>query len=461
MTRWINLRLDEVCSLITDGTHHSPQNGNSGSFKYVTAKNIRPWGLDITDITYVDAKTHAEIYGRCPVEKEDVLYIKDGVTTGLAVVNTLDEPFSLLSSVALLKPKRDIVEPRFLKYALNSPETFSAMTSNMAGSAIKRLVLRQIRAASIPVPPLTEQKRIADKLDSLIARIEACRDRLDRVSGIIKKFRQSVLAAAVSGKLTEEWRTKEGIGNLDWKSCSVGDLITGIDAGLNVKCDERPPKPNERGLVKISAVTWGTYDDDESKTLPLGAAVRESTKILVGDFLISRANTIELVGACVLVQATKRNIYLSDKVLRLVMPESNKKWLLYWLRSSFGRSQIESLASGNQLSMRNISQANIKAIQVLLPTEDERMEICRRVEKLMDFADRLESRLSATRSKMDALTPAALGKAFRGELVPRDVNDECGCSLQQVRGTVLSSVPHGMDGEVLSLRKCGLAIQEI
>ena len=109
-----------------------------------------------------------------------------------------------------------------------------------------------------------------------------------------------------------------------------------------------------------------------------------------------------------------RPVYLSDKVLRLVISEEYKKWLLFWLRSQNGRKQIEQLASGNQFSMRNLSQANLKAIAVRLPPSDERAEIVRRVEALFAYADRLEARYTVTSAKVEGLTPALLAKAFRG-----------------------------------------------
>ena len=134
--RWV--KLSEVCSKVQDGTHFSPKDqSQSGRFKYITAKNIKHWGLDLSKLTYVPEATHREIYNRCNPEKGDVLYIKDGVTTGIATVNSLDEEFSLLSSVALLKPKREILDPRFLSYYLNSPEGFRNMTGQMTGTAIK------------------------------------------------------------------------------------------------------------------------------------------------------------------------------------------------------------------------------------------------------------------------------------------------------------------------------------
>lgn len=164
--------------------------------------------------------------------------------------------------------------------------------------------------------------------------------------------------------------------------------------------------------------------DEESKTLPKSREVPEHTRIKVGDFLFSRANTIELVGACVIAEQVNRPIYLSDKVLRLVMADDIKKWMLYWLRSAAGRKQIESLASGNQLSMRNISQANLQRIYVKLPSPDERDEIVSRVERLFAFAERLEARWQAGKDLVEQLTPSLLAKAFRGELVEQDPQDE-------------------------------------
>ena len=174
----------------------------------------------------------------------------------------------------------------------------------------------------------------------------------------------------------------------------------------------------------MSAVTWGTFNGEESKTLPHGTGVHEAVRINVGDFLITRANTLELVGACVLVHEVRRPLFLSDKVLRLVMPNTLKPWLLCVLQSAHGRRQIEALASGNQLSMRNLSQANLKSIVVPMPPADERAEIVRRVESLFAWADRLEARHAEARAQVERLTPSLLAKAFRGELVPQDPADE-------------------------------------
>lgn len=88
---------------------------------YITAKNIKESGIDLSEVTYVDYPFHKQIYPRCNPEKNDVLLVKDGVKTGIAAINDLEEEFSLLSSVTLFKPNKNILNPYYLKYFLNSP----------------------------------------------------------------------------------------------------------------------------------------------------------------------------------------------------------------------------------------------------------------------------------------------------------------------------------------------------
>lgn len=331
------------------------------------------------------------------------------------------------------------IDPRWVFNLVRTSAFVEAMSDLVQGALYPAVRSKEIRSFEAPLAPLHEQKRIADKLDAILARVDACRERLDRIPGILKRFRQAVLVAAISGKLTEEWRNINNRNMLQWVQLTIGQLITGIEAGLNVQCIERPPKADEQGLVKISAVTWGRYNDSESKTLPLGKDVPEATRIRKGDFLISRANTLELVGACVIVDNVLRPIFLSDKILRLVMPGHIKSWLLYTLRSPAGRRQIETLASGNQLSMRNLSQASLRSITIPMPPDDERKEIIRRIESLFAYADRLEARYAATRAQVDKLIPATLAKAFRGELVPQDPNDEPASVLLERLGAATAS----------------------
>ena len=159
---WEKRTLKEVCIKLNDGSHFSPESFETGDYKYVTAKNIKFSGFDFSNITYVPEAVHRPIFDRCNPEFEDVLYIKDGATTGVAIVNTLDEEFTLLSSVALLKQDRSIMNGYFLATLLNNKDMYLNIRNNMGGAAITRLTIAKLNAIEIIVPPIELQNQFAD-----------------------------------------------------------------------------------------------------------------------------------------------------------------------------------------------------------------------------------------------------------------------------------------------------------
>jgi type I restriction enzyme S subunit len=137
----------------------------------------------------------------------------------------------------------------------------------MTGTAIQRLTLTVISSQKIALPPLSEQKRIVTKLDSLISRTTRARKELDRLPSLIARYKQHLLGLAFSGDLSAAWRGRTAK-NSGWSRKVLGELITDIVAGKNLRCEERPPRSDEKGVVKVSAVTWGSFDPREAKTLP-------------------------------------------------------------------------------------------------------------------------------------------------------------------------------------------------
>jgi type I restriction enzyme, S subunit len=156
---WNIRSLGEACQKITDGTHHSPPIMETG-VPYITAKHLKKTGLEFyKDPWYISPESHKAIYARCKPEKYDVLYIKDGATTGLAAINEYDFKFSMLSSLALLKPNREIMLPEFLTMFLNHPRSKSMIIANMSGAAITRLTLAKIKDIRLPIPPIAIQQK--------------------------------------------------------------------------------------------------------------------------------------------------------------------------------------------------------------------------------------------------------------------------------------------------------------
>lgn len=195
---WVWASLDQACVKITDGTHHSPKNNPQGEYKYITSKNVREFRLALEDITFVDKATHDEIYARCDVRNDDVLYVKDGVNTGLAAKNTLDEPFSLLSSVGVFRTV-SLLSPDYLVAYLNSTVVRDRMLANIAGVAITRLTLNKLKASVIAIPPISEQARIIAEVDRRVSLVRETESQSDANLQRSERLRQSILAKAFAG----------------------------------------------------------------------------------------------------------------------------------------------------------------------------------------------------------------------------------------------------------------------
>lgn len=201
MDSWKEKTLQDVCLKITDGTHNSPTNTANGDYMYITAKNIKETGVDLTNITFVSKEIHNEIYKRCDVQYGDVLYIKDGATTGTATLNVIEKPFSLLSSVAVLRPDIKQILGKYIVYNLNSSKTKATMINNMSGNAITRLTLNKIKVAKIMVSSLAEQTEIVRIIDNLLAKEQQAQQLAQNALAQIPLIKKSILARAFRGKL--------------------------------------------------------------------------------------------------------------------------------------------------------------------------------------------------------------------------------------------------------------------
>jgi type I restriction enzyme S subunit len=329
--------------------------------------------------------------------------------------------------------------------------------------SMRNISQRSIRNIKVPLAPPEERDEILAFIELQLSSAEATTSTLQGIQAKLKQARASILKAAVEGRLVEteaalakkehrdfhcasermieghqrsktgrksrggrhlpfqttgtheKWREYHSSG---WHLASVGQLIDSIQAGKSFAALNIPPSMNETGIAKISAVTWGTYNENESKTVTNTALINEVYIIQEGDLLMSRANTVERVGAAVIAKKVLKRIMLSDKVLRLHAPREIKEWLLWVLRSPYGRQQIESLCTGNQDSMRNIGQDRILSIRVPLPPLQEQLRITEEINRRFSILDQVESTASASLARCALLRQAILKRAFEGRLVP-------------------------------------------
>jgi type I restriction enzyme S subunit len=194
--RWQEATLGEICTKIQDGTHFSPKLGGS-DYLYLTSKNIRFGVLDLSTAERISANEHAKIYSRCDVRKGDLLLTKDGANTGNAAINTLEEPFSLLSSVALVRFDERVFCTRFFLYQLLSKDGQQQIKELMSGNAITRLTLQKIRTIECYYPQIQEQTAIATVLSDMDTEIESLESKLAKA----REIKQGMMQELLTGKI--------------------------------------------------------------------------------------------------------------------------------------------------------------------------------------------------------------------------------------------------------------------
>jgi type I restriction enzyme S subunit len=317
-------------------------------------------------------------------------------------------------------------DPRFGYYYLRHIKPIAEAMAT--GTTFKEL--SGAAAAKLPfvIAPLAEQKRIADKLEAVLGRVDACRARLDRVPALLKRFRQSVLAAATSGKLTEEWRE----GPLEYAqtfveypyshtiSGPVGWTLTNFGNLCDLIGGSQPPKATfvqEESPSVIRLIQIRDYKSDKHKIfIPRKLARRfcSKTDVMIGRYgppIFQILRGLEGAYNVALMKAQPKEARLDTN------------YLFYWLQQDVLLRYIES-GSDRTAGQDGIRKELVESYPFFLPPLPEQQEIVRRVEALFALADRIEARLAVVRKTADRLTPSVLAKAFRGELVPQDPNDE-------------------------------------
>jgi len=338
-------------------------------------------------------------------EKDDVLI---SIRAPVGPTNICAQKACIGRGLAAIRP-HDGIPARYVLYGLRATE--SKLTAKGTGSTFSAINGTDLKNHKLALAPKDQREGIVSEIEKQFTRLDAGVAALQQVQANLKRYRAAVLKAACEGLLvpTEETR---------WVRGTLGNVIVDIEAGKSFRCEERTPRENEIGVVKVSSVTWGFYNELESKTCLDARRIEERYIVRPDDFLFSRANTIELIGACVIAKNVTLRVMLSDKILRFrFSPKVLPIWVLYWLRSDFGRGEIERLSTGNQESMRNIGQERIRQISFKIPPLTEQMRIVAEVERRLSTLEELEMVVTTNLQRASHLRQTILKHAFEGRLV--------------------------------------------
>jgi type I restriction enzyme S subunit len=334
------------------------------------------------------------------------------------------------------------ISPQYLHPFLRQNSYIQNASMNMTGVVGHRRVTKDfILSTSIPLPPLNEQKRIVTKIEALQTRSTAVKEELKAIKPLLNQFRQSVLAAAFRGDLTKDWReqnpdvepaSKIVESNSDlvssnlpisWYQALIGDVVENLKYGTSKKCSY---KIDGIPVLRIPNVVDGTIDHSDLKYAELSDKELDKLRLTPGDVLMIRSNgSVSLVGRTAIIDEAERGFAYAGYLIRLrpnrtlVYP----KYLNLWFSSYEIRLQIE-IPLRSTSGVNNINSDETKKLHIPLAPLEEQKEIVRRIESLFKLADSIEQQYQQAEADLKTLNQSILAKAFRGELVPQDPNDE-------------------------------------
>ncbi len=352
----------------------------------------------------------------------------------------------------------------YLMWFLSAPGFVDYANNNSSGVQLPRVNFQKLSSYRIPLPPLPEQHRIVAAIEALFARLDAANARFDRVPGILKRFRQAVLAAACDGRLTEEWRANNSkietafalLRRLGGDSAEVtvpSDLDpitppnvpdTWIWSRCERFCDPKraitygviklgPPQDGGIPTLRSSDVRWLYIDDSHVKAISPNIAANYSRTFLEGgEILVTVRGTL---GGVAVVPPHMSGYNISREVAMVpILPGLNSQFLCYAIASQWSQNWLSEVERG--VTYIGINIRDLKSLPLPLPPLPEQHEIVRRVDALFALADRIETEVAVARGKTETMRRSILAQAFSGRLV----STEAELARQEGRGYEPASV---------------------
>ncbi len=317
----------------------------------------------------------------------------------------------------------------FLRHAINM-NLNEYIADAHGGAGLAHITKGRFEASTLRVPPIQEQRRIVAKLNSVLARVIACQQRLEKIPTLVTRFRETVLSAACSGRLTQSWRcqthssTTPQTADLsdetfppDWQTKTLGSMSTLVTSG-------------SRGWARFYATAGPKFIraqnisgdclnlDDVAFVSPPGGTEGLRTRVQRYDLLVTITGAN--VGKTALVEEELGDAYVSQHVglIRLGDKELSGFAFLWLLSRAHGRGELLEAAYGQGKPGLNLN--NLRNIEIAFPPAEEQGEILRIVKKLLGLADRLEARVTTAQKRVGSLRQSVLSRAFRGDLVQTD-----------------------------------------
>jgi type I restriction enzyme S subunit len=423
---WVEVQLEEILVSLESGSR--PKGGVRGiqsGIPSIGGEHLNDAGFfDFSNVKYVPEQFASKM-NRGQIMAGDVLIVKDGATTGKTSFVSPSFPFkkAVVNEHVFICRSSERINSRYLFYFLWSKQGKDRILENFKGSAQGGINTTFVSNTLVPIAPLPEQQRIVVKLDALFEKIESNKERLEKIPKILKRFRQSVLAAAVSGKLTEDWRDRNGIVD-EWETMKATEACETVASGSTPK-----GKP--------------FFEKEEIPYLKVYNIVNQQIDFFHKPQYIKRAIHEKQLKRC--------RVYPNDVIINIVgpplgkvalMPDTFPEWninqaivvfrpkpfllpkFLYYVLCHGEQIKAIELELRGTAGQSNISLSQCRDFDFPIPSVVEQEEIIKKVEQLLKLSDKLEARYAKAKAMLDKFPQSILAKAFRGELVSQNSEDE-------------------------------------
>lgn len=395
---WLPATIGGVCLPTLQG---DPARTGRKSFRYVDIASVDRDSKSISRADEVPSDA-APSRARKIIEASDVLV--STVRPNLNAIALVPESLSgeiASTGFAVLRANRKLLDPKFLFYWVQSVEFVEFLIANATGASYPAVTDGVVRRARIPLPTPREQARIVELLDEA--------DRLRRL-----RREADAKAARILPTLFLKMFGDPATNPMGWPEKPLSKVIQTVEAGWSASSDGRPREGDEHGVLKVSAVTNGVFRPEENKAVMDVSSARSLIIPKRGDLLFSRANTRELVAASCVVELDCQNLFLPDKLWRLVpVPrEASGMFLKEMFWQNGVRDKFRAASAGSSGSMLNISQDAM--LRTIVPIPPYHLQEC--FESLAWDVMGALNRAKVAAEGVDSIWSNLLQRAFSGQL---------------------------------------------
>ncbi|MCS7461215.1 restriction endonuclease subunit S [Paenibacillus doosanensis] len=324
-----------------------------------------------------------------------------------------------------------VFNSRYLFYLMTSDYVVNGLNAYMKGDNSPSIRKDDIENFAYPLPPLAEQQRIVDRIESLFAKLDQAKELAQNALDSFETRKAAILHKAFTGELTAKWRKEHGIGMDSWERKPIKEYVSKLNQGWSPKCETHPSESEDMwAVIKTTAIQHMHFNEMENKQLPSNLEPKIQHELQDGDILITRAGPRIRVGVCCLVKNVRPRLLLCDKAYRFnaLGHKTIPEFLVYQLNTSSILDEINRMKTGISESGVNLTQEGFLSIEIVMPSLSEQKEVVRLLDGFLEREQRVNELINII-DKIDIMKKAILARAFRGELGTNNPNEESALEL--------------------------------